>query len=393
MKPDLLDRPAARPAPARPLAPPLEAARSLAPVIASRADEAEAARRMPADLAEQIAEAGLFGLLLPKAYGGHEADPITMIETLETLGAADGAAGWCVMIATTTSINAAYLPDHHARLIWPDHRTITGGVFAPRGKAVREGDSWRVTGRWPWGSGSANCHWLVGGALVMENDRPQARMMWFPRADVTLHDTWHVMGLRGTGSGDIAVDGALVPADRSVSLMTDTPRIMAPLYRFAAFGLLAMGVASVALGIARSAVDDVLDLAGAKVPSGMRRTLAERSQTQSEIARISGQIRAARAGLIDAAGEAWRVAEAGDPLGLQQRAGLRIAATHAVRDSARAVRDLHDLAGGSSVYQGNGLERRFRDSHTATQHVMVGQASYELAGRALLGIDGDYSQL
>lgn len=376
------------------LAPPLEAARALAPVIAARAAEVEAARCLVPDLAGTMAEAGLFALLLPRDRGGHEAGPVAMIDVLETLGRADAAVGWCVMIATTTSINAAYLPEHHARAIWPDHRTITGGVFAPRGTAVREGDSYRVSGRWSWASGSSNCSWLVGGALVRDGDRPpEARMIWFPRAEVELIDTWDAMGLRGTGSGDIAVRDVLVPVDRTVSLMADAPRLLTPCYRFAAFSLLSLGVASVMLGVARAAMDAVLELSGIKVPSGMRRTLAERALTQSEIARIEGVIGAARAQMLEAAGDAWRTAQAGDPLSLVQRARVRIAATHAVRQCAAAVRDLHDIAGGSSVYRSHPLERLFRDAHTITQHVMVGTASLELAGRALLGLEADYSQL
>jgi indole-3-acetate monooxygenase len=373
---------------------PVEAAVRLAPRIEAEADRIEAARRLPADLAALLADEGLFALMLPRAHGGHEASPETLITTLETLGRADGATAWCVMIATTTSINAAYLPEHHARTIWPDHRAITGGVFAPRGKAVREGDHYRLTGRWPWCSGSANCSWLTGGALVQEpGGPPQARMMWFPQSEAQLIDTWDAMGLRGTGSGDIAVSDILVPVDRSVSLMADVPRILTPLYRFPAFGLLSLGVASVMLGVARAAMESVVTLAGVKVPSGMRRTLGERGHTQAEIARIEAVLRAARCLMLDAARTAWDTALKDQPLSLADRAGLRIAATHTVRTCAAAVRDLHDLAGGSSAYRTHPLERRFRDAHTITQHVMTGQASFELAGRALMGVEGDYSQL
>jgi indole-3-acetate monooxygenase len=217
--------------------------------------------------------------------------------------------------------------------------------------------------------------------------------MWMPRADVELHDTWHALGLRGSGSGDISANDVTVPVDRTVSLMTDRPRISSPLYRFPAFGLLSLGIAGVCIGIAEGATDGLLDLAGAKVPSGMRRTLAERGHTQAEVARVAGAVASARAFLVEAAGQAWRVAEAGDALSLRDRAQIRIAASHAVQSCAAAVRAVHDLAGGSAVYEGSGLERRFRDMHTATQHVMIGHASLELAGRALLGIEGDYSQL
>lgn len=373
----------------------LAAAHALAPTLAARADDMEAARRLPADLASMLAGQGFFRMVLPVEYGGLELRPSAIVGVLEALGTANASASWCVMIGATTALNAAYLPDHHARAIWADPLAITGGVFAPRGKAVMGDDGqYRVTGRWPWGSGSANCSWLVGGALVpREGLPPQARMMWFSRDQVELIDTWHTMGMRGTGSGDLAVTEALVPADRSVSLSDDRPRIDRPLYAFPAFGLLALSVAGVALGNARGAIEDLVALAGGKVPTGSRRPLAEKPGTQLELAKAEALLRGARAGLLEATDSAWETAEQTGSLTVISRAGLRLAAAHAVRASADVCRAMHDLAGGTSVYDDCPIGRRFRDAHVATQHIMVAPGALELAGRALLGIEGDYSQL
>ena len=144
------------------------------------------------------------------------------------------------MIGATTAMNAAYMDPDMAAEIYADPDTITGGVFAPMGKAVREGDHYRVSGRWQWGSGSANCSWLCGGCTIWENGEmkrfpsgaPDARMMVFPASDAVLHDTWHVMGLKGTGSGDIEVKDILVPVARSVSLVSDTPLETGALFKF-----------------------------------------------------------------------------------------------------------------------------------------------------------------
>jgi indole-3-acetate monooxygenase len=373
----------------------LTAARSLAPVLSARAEEMEDVRRLPADLAQVLAREGFFRMVLPVEYGGLEMRPSAIVEVLEALGVANASAAWCVMIGATTALNAAYLSEHHARAIWADPLTITGGVFAPRGKAVMGNDGqYRVTGRWPWGSGSANCAWLVGGALVpREGLPPQARMMWFTRDQVELLDTWHTMGMRGTGSGDLAVTDAIVPADRSVSLSDDRPRIARPLYAFPAFGLLALAIAGVALGNARGAIDDLVALAGGKVPIGSRRPLAEKPGTQLELAKAEAVLRGARAGLLEATDSAWDTAEQTGSLTVISRAGLRLAAAHAVRASAEVCRAMHDLAGGTSVYDTCPVGRRFRDAHVATQHIMVAPGALELAGRALLGIEGDYSQL
>ena len=371
----------------------LAAAHTLAPLLSGRATELEAARLLPSDLAQKLAGEGFFRMLLPSEYQGFELPPANMIEILEALGAANASVAWCVMIGATTALNAAYLPDYYARIIWADPNMITGGVFAPKGKAVREDGHYRVNGRWAWGSGSANCGWLVGGAIVMTETGPAARMMWFERNQVELIDTWHTMGMRGTGSGDMAVVDAVVPIDRSVSLTHDKTRIERPLYAFPVFGMLAMAIAGVALGNARGAIDDLIELAGGKVPTGSRRPLVERASTQVDVARAEGQLRSARVYLLDSAQTAYERARQNGELSLADRANLRIAATHAVRTSAKVTRTMHDLGGGTSVCETCPLSRRFRDAHVATQHIMVAPGSLELAGRALLGIEGDYGQL
>ena len=230
--------------------------------IAARAADTESARRLPADLAAEMAHAGLFRMLVPTALGGAEADVATVFAALENIARADAATGWCVMIGGTTALISAWLPESHAREIWADPNVITGGVFAPMGRAVADGDDYCVSGRWPWASGSANCSWLLGGAMIMDGGEmrrqpsgaPDHRMMVMRRSDVELIDTWDALGLRGTGSGDMAAKDARVPQGRSVSFITDTPRETGPLYRFAPFGLLALGIAAVASGNALGAL-------------------------------------------------------------------------------------------------------------------------------------------
>ena len=224
--------------------------------IAARAADTEQQRRLPADLAAEMAQAGLFRMLVPRAMGGGEVDVAAMFAVLEQLGRADAATGWCVMIGGTTALISAWLPEAHAREIWADPDVITGGVFAPMGRAAVDGDDYVVTGRWSWGSGSANCSWLLGGAVVTDGGEmqrlpgggPDHRMMVMRRSEVELIDTWDALGMRGTGSGDLAASNVRVPRGRSVSFITDTPRETGALYRFAPFGLLALGIAAVASG-------------------------------------------------------------------------------------------------------------------------------------------------
>ena len=142
--------------------PTLQAARALQSELSERAAEMEDARRLPADLAAKLAEGGLFRMITPAAYGGLECSPREIVDAVEAVAEANASAGWCVMIGATTAMNAAYMDPEIAKEIYNSPTTITGGVFAPMGKAIVDGDDYVVSGRWQWGSGSANCTWLCG---------------------------------------------------------------------------------------------------------------------------------------------------------------------------------------------------------------------------------------
>lgn len=376
---------------------PLAAARALDTEIRARADELDETRRLPADLAQKMAKAGFFRMVTPASLGGLELSPREIVETVEQLAMSNASAGWCAMIAATTAMNAAYMDHQYAEEIYSDPMAITGGVFAPMGKAEIEGDHYRVSGRWQWGSGSANCTWLCGGCFIyedgemvrMENGAPENRMMVFPRADAELIDTWHVAGLKGTGSGDIAVNDILVPKGRTVSLVSGKPVVDGPLYAFPAFGLLALGVSSAAMGNARGALDSIAALASQKKSQGSRKTLAERQIVQRDIAMAEASWRSARAYLMDEIDKTWAVAQSTGAIPMEQRADLRLACTNMTRTAADVTRMCYDIGGGAALFLENDLQRRFRDAHAMTQHVATAPATYELAGRVILGLPTD----
>lgn len=368
-------------------------ARALAPLIRAQAEPMAALRRMPDELCAALRADGLYRLCIPKALGGLEAHPHVIIETLEALADTDASAAWCVMIGATTGVLGAYLAAEAASEIFTDPGLVLAGVYAPLGQAHLEGDRLKVTGRWRWASGAQNATWLCAGCVVHENGqplmlddrRPDQRLVLFPASQASFIDTWHTGGLRGTGSGDFSLTELSVPADRCVSLTTDRPVCDGPLYRFPVFGLLAMGVAAVACGNAMAAVREFSEEAGARrLPGG--RLLAERGSVQMTFAGASARLKAARAFLISEVDACWREAEAGLPLSLERRAHLRLAATHLVRTAAEVVRELQDLAGGSGVFLASPLHRRLADAQTMTAHIMTAPASYELTGRALMGL-------
>jgi len=374
---------------------PVATARAFHAEIRSRADEIECGRRLPGDLAERMAAAGMFRLLVPHSLGGLETHPSVFFETLAETARADGAVGWCQMIGVTTGMLSASLPAEWAELIYgrnPD--CVSTGVTAPLGRAEPVEGGLRVSGRWPFGSGSQISDWICGGCFVMEDGKPRTNthgapeiiLALFPAADVTIHDTWHTVGLCGTGSHDIEVQDVFVPAGRWTAL-GGRPRIDAPLYRFPTLGLLALGVSAVAIGIARHATEAFMDLAGAKVPTGSSRTLANRAGTQKDLARARVLVESAVAFTHRAIDQAWHEAEQSGRLSLDHKAELRLAATNNAWSAAEAVDLLYHTAGGSSIYAHNALQRCFRDVHVATQHIMVAQPTYEMIGKVLLGID------
>lgn len=376
-----------------------EAARSISPTLRERADEIEAARRLPTDLSKRFAAAGFYRMCVPEIYGGLELPPAETMQTIEILARADGASAWCVFIGATSGTVLSMLPEASAREIFSTPETMLAGVFAPRGKAVVVDGGFRVEGQWQWGSGTQNADWILAGCQVIRNGEPEllrngtprSRMMIVPASHVEFLDTWYVSGLAGTGSTDFALHDRFVPEQHAVGFGVDGP-LPRPLYAFPQFGLLGMGIAAVALGLARAAIDELVEIAGGKTPSGSARPLAARAITQIEVARAEAAVRSARAFYYEAIDDAWQQALAGD-LETDRRRDIRLATTHATHACAEAVDRMYNLGGGTSVYRRSPLQRIFRDVHVATQHMMVSPATLELTGRLLLGLETDVTVL
>jgi len=379
---------------------PIELARGFEAELRRRAPEIERARRLPRDLSDRFAAAGFYRMCVPSGLGGLECSPAETMETIETLARADGASAWCVFIGATSGSVLASLSDAAARSIFAKPTTLLSGVFAPRGTAHAVAGGFQVEGQWAWGSGTQNADWVLAGCQVvrdgkpelLRNGTPRSRMMIVPAAQVEFLDTWYVSGLAGTGSTDFALHDVFVPESHAVGLGIDRP-LARPLYAFPQFGLLALGVGAVALGLARAAIDELVDLAGGKTPSGSGRPLAARPAAQTEVALAEAALRSARAYYYEAIAEAWAAANRDGEITVTHRRDLRLATTHATQASASAVDRMYTLAGGSSVYQRSPLQRIFRDVHVATQHMMVASSTLELTGRLLLGLETDTSML
>jgi alkylation response protein AidB-like acyl-CoA dehydrogenase len=377
----------------------LKALKPVAEAAGQRSDEIEDLRRLPADIVSSLVDTGVFRLWVPARYGGIEGDVQALLSAVELAAYHDGATGWCVMIGGTTGLNAGRLPEEHAKTIYDDPRNVTGGFGRPSGKGVLNADGdLVVSGRWPWGSGTAHCDWVGGGVLIVDEagesaslpDGGRAPFVYFHRDEVELLDTWHSSGLQGSGSTDYVVDEVVVPNGRWVSMTGQDPIVDGPLYRFSLLGALAVGVSAVSLGLAARAVDELVKL-GSKVPDASRRTLAERATVQADLAQADANVRSARAFVTEVVQECWAAAEQGQIQDEQKRL-LRLAANNAVERSAAAIDLCYRAGGGTVVYRSSPLQRIFRDVHVATQHAMVAPRMLEPLGRMLFGLPTSAAQ-
>ncbi|MGO9153206.1 acyl-CoA dehydrogenase family protein [Mycobacterium sp.] len=355
--------------------------------------EIDSARRLPDELVEMLRDSGLLRAGAPAEVGGLELPPQVGLRAAEELARGDASTGWCVAIGITSTLLVAYLPPSSRDQLFGDGRGLAAGVWAPRGKGRSVDGGVVVSGRWAFCSGICHADVLFAGCMVDEASVPS--VVALPTKDLQLLDNWYTLGLRGTGSHDTVADEVFAPADRVVSIF-DGPVLDRPLYRFPPFGFFALSVAAPALGNARAAIDDLVELAGDKRGLGSTRTLAERAATQAAVAAAESALGAARALYYQAVDDAWRASQTGDnqvPVSVELRNRMRLAATHAARTSADVVRTMYDLAGGSAIYDTSPLQRRFRDAFTATAHFQVNEASRELPGRILLGQRADTTTL
>jgi alkylation response protein AidB-like acyl-CoA dehydrogenase len=365
-------------------------AQQIGVAVRAKCGEIDSGRRLPEELVALLRDSGLLRAGAPREVQGLELAPGRALRCAEAVARGDASAGWCVSIAITSSLLVGYLPPSSRDELFGDGRGVAAGVWAPRGTARSAPGGVVVSGRWAFCSGISHADVMFAGCLVDEGRVPS--VVALDVDDLEVLDTWHTLGLRGTGSHDTVASEVFVPADRVFSLF-DGPVVDRPLYRFPVFGFFALSIGAAALGNARAAIDDLIELAGGKKGLGSTRTLAERPATQAAVAQAESALAAARALYYESIDAAWQASQGGEAVSVDVRNSLRLAATHAVRTSADVVRAMYDLAGGSAIYDGAPLQRRFRDAYTATAHFQVNEASRELPGRILLDVPADASML
>jgi alkylation response protein AidB-like acyl-CoA dehydrogenase len=381
----------------------LDRARELRPRLAAAADQIDRERRIPEPLVDALHDAGFFRLLLPRSFDGGELDPVTFTLVIEEIAKGDASTAWVLCQTAGCSMTAAYVPPDVARDIFGDRRAVMAWGPGPGSRAVVADGGYRVTGTWSFASGVRHATWFGGYCPIYEADgaprrRPdgshESRTMLFPARRAQMTDVWHVIGLRGTASDSYSVSDLFVPKAYSMARDDASERRQpGALYCFPIVNLFASGFAGVALAIARACLDDFVALARDKTPRGMSRTLRESAAVQGQVGQCEARLRSSRMLLLQSLETIWRDVGSQGVLSLDQRVTIRLAATNAIQNSKEVVDVVYHAAGGTSVFQSQPFERRFRDMHTVTQQLQGRLSHFETVGQHLMGLEPDTNWL
>ena len=371
----------------------LDAVERLRPVIEAHRDAAEQERRVAAPVIEAMQKEGMFKLWLPKEYGGFELDFPSYLEVVRALSTIDPSVGWIQANTGTSATQAALLPEAGAREVFGSG-ALTAGSITPRGRAIPVEGGYRVSGQWPLASGCHFAEWLGGNCLVFEGEVPRLgpggapdfTLMFVPRSECRILDTWYSTGMRGTGSTDYVVEDVFVPEHRTFPLFTAQSRLASPLYKIRIEMLFLTALANVGLGIARAAIDSFVELAKAKTPTLSQDGLATRPTIHAEVARAEALHQAAVSSLHDVARQIDTAVTTGDSVPDDLEAKRRLACVFAAEACEKVVDSMYRLGGVSSIYQGHRLDRCLRDIHTVNQHLAVNPVWWEKTGQYYFGL-------
>jgi alkylation response protein AidB-like acyl-CoA dehydrogenase len=362
---------------------PVDAARDLYELVDRNARAGPPTDPVPKETVAALADAGLHALLVPEAVGGSETPIVESIDAMAEISRADGSAGWCLMAnVATIAFFGAWSGDDFAGELFAGGVPLAAGQFAPNGTAEPDGDGFRITGNYNFGSGVNHSDWIGAGVLTTE-DESRLLMALVPRAAAILKDGWDVLGLEATASWDYSITDAWVPEGATFDFFAPVQRRGGPMYQLGVLGLTSAGHAAVAIGVVRRALDELRTIAATKARMGASAPLREKESFLLALAGLESRARSAACWVRDtfATAEATAVRTgAADPT---EVALARQSTVHATQDGAAVVRDAYLLAGTDALRAGP-LQRCFRDMHAASQHFFAGEFATLEAARALL---------
>ena len=369
----------------------------LAPLIAAHADEAEAQRHLSAEVAKAMVQAGLFRIAVPADVGGSEEHAVTQVQCIEAVSRIHGSAGWNLMIGIEVmGVLCGQFDQSLVESLLADQEMIISGSLNPLGKAVREGDGYRISGQWPFARGIHNAKFFWGQNIVHvdgERLRDEHGVVLcealVPCDQIEILDTWHVSGMRGSGSHDVRIDEVFVPDTFISHVQRDKPSATGTLFRLPLYSRLAFNKVGVATGIAQAAIDHFVSLASEKKPRGSRQLLRERPDAQLAVAQAERILGSARSYAMEQICVMWDTVACGDEPTTRQKALLQLACSGAADEAVKAVEVVYSAAGASANFESSPLSRCMRDVPVVRQHITVSPQFTNAVGRVLLGMDSE----
>lgn len=375
----------------------LARAKAIAPLLRERSAEIEQHRRLPADVVEMLRGTGVFRMGFSREWGGPELTSMEQTEVIEALAHGDASAGWCAMIGMDTGLYASFLDEPVAKEMFTSLDMITAGLLFPVGRAELAPGGYRLTGRWQFGSGITHCDWVISGAFIYRDGRPEpgpagephdSRLMMVPRSQVEVIDTWHTTGLAGSGSCDYTITDVFVPEERTLTfgaVRNGSGPLAQPEVHM-------RNMPGVPLGVARAALDHVREIAATRVrPAGGG--WADNWRVQVTVAECEADLFASRQAVYGGMRRQWDVLSSGgtlDDLTPDERAALPLSRLHAFRTARSVVSRLYDLLQTESVYRRSPMDRWLRDTTTMCQHIVAQDRILQSAGAYLLDARPDF---
>jgi len=371
--------------------------RALGPMIDTEASAHETATELSPRVVAALDEAGIFGLMAPREVGGGEAHPVELLDVIAELSYWDGSAGWYAhAVMTGGSVAGAFLGDRAVAAIFPGGRFLhAAGQAAPTGTAERVGDSYRISGRYAFGSGSPNAQWIVGGYILHEGGKPvigphgQPVMLigLAPRDKVELLGNWDVLGLRGTGSYDFAVTEQLLHEDFFHNTAAPREPRGGALYRMGFMALPCISHGAFAIGAARRMLDEWLKFARSKLREGGR-PASEMQTFQRDFAAATADLHAAEAYLKDTFTRLFDAAAAGEPITTAMQLDGRLSTSHSYIAAVRIAQTAYSASTTHGLRNGSLIQRCFRDINAGNAHFLTAEQSIIDAGKVLAGVAG-----
>jgi 3-hydroxy-9,10-secoandrosta-1,3,5(10)-triene-9,17-dione monooxygenase len=377
----------------------VDGVRDLLPVLRERAQETEDARVVPAESVKAIEETGFFRLLQPARFGGLEAEPITFLTAVRHIASACGSTGWVASVLGVHAWQLALFPPPAQEEVWAaDPAVRMSSSYAPTGRAEAVAGGHRLTGRWSFSSGCDHATWVLLGAIVLDEGGKPAdfRTFLLPASDYTIDDVWDTVGLRGTGSNDIVVDGAFVPGHRSLSF-TDVSRCAcpghevnhAPLYRLPYGSLFSYSITTPIIGMAMGAYDAHVAYQRERVRAAyIGQKAAEDPYGQVRIAEAAAELDWAWLAVERNMAELMELARAGEKIRIPLRLRVRRDQVRGTGQAISAVDLLFENSGGRALKTGTPIQRFWRDAHAGRVHAINDpERALSAFGRGEFGLD------